>query len=68
MLSHNRHAGYAIYSTIKEMPWFKEVSKKATKKKGPVVADVSDTADMSEWLTGTPHDVLQRKKGSKKAK
>lgn len=61
-------AGYAIYSTVKEMPWFKEVSKKATKKKGIVVADVPELADKSEWLTGTPHDMLQRRKGGKKSK
>lgn len=60
--------GYVIYCTVKEMPWFKEVSKKATRKKGGVVADVPETADKSEWLTGTPHDVLQRKKGGKKGK
>lgn len=60
--------GYVVYCTVKEMPWFREVSKKAIGKKGSVVADVPETSDKSEWLTGTPHDVLQRKKGSKKGK
>jgi hypothetical protein len=62
-------AGYAIYSTLKERTWFKEVTKKASKKAGPTVEKTERASvDKSDYLVGTPHDIMQRKREAKKAK
>ena len=64
-------AGYVIYSILKERTWFKEVSKKAIKQAGnqkEKTVDKSVAVDKSDYLVGTPHELLQKKKTSKKAK
>lgn len=61
-------AGYVIYSALKERTWFKEVTKKASKQAGggpkEKTVDVS-AVDRSDYLTGTPHDLLQKRKARK---
>lgn len=63
-------AGYVIYSSLKERTWFKEVSKKAIKQTGTTKEKTVDSSvvDRSDYLVGTPHDLLQKKKTTKKAK
>lgn len=63
-------AGYVVYSALKERTWFKEVSKKAIKQSGASKEKVveKNVVDRSDYLVGTPHDLLQRKKTTKKAK
>lgn len=62
--------GYVVYSALKERTWFKEVSKKAIKQSGASKEKVVDknVVDRSDYLVGTPHDLLQKKKTTKKAK
>lgn len=63
-------AGYVVYSVLKERTWFKEVSKKAIKQSGSNKdkAVEKNVVDRSDYLVGTPHDLLQKKKTTKKAK
>jgi hypothetical protein len=59
-----------VYSALKERAWFKEVSKKAAKQAGTNKEKTVDktAVDRSDYLVGTPHDLLQKKKTTKKAK
>ena len=63
-------AAYVVYRALKERTWFKEVSKKAIKQSGASKEKVveKNVVDRSDYLVGTPHDLLQRKKTTKKAK